>query len=92
MSAVEACRPPRTTFLGPVRSASAVSRARKRGRLRASVTSSGQRYVVELLGSMPGGIISAAIIGFGMYQAWNMTAAPVLVFEGPFKVGGASAS
>jgi hypothetical protein len=45
--------------------------------------------IYMILGSMPSGLISAAIIGFGMYQAWNMTAAPVLIFEGPFKVGAA---
>jgi hypothetical protein len=57
MSALETCRPPRTTFLGPVRSASAVSRARNVGRLRASVTRSGHTYVVDGLGSTPGGAI-----------------------------------
>lgn len=40
-----------------------------------------------ILASMPGGLISAAIIGFGMHQAWQLTAAPQMLFEGPFRVG-----
>jgi hypothetical protein len=43
--------------------------------------------VLVIVGSMPSGLISAAIIGFGMVQAWQLTAAPKLVFEGPFRVG-----
>ena len=42
-------------------------------------------YVV--MASMPGGLISAAIIGFGMRQAWVMTGAPVLQISGPYRVG-----
>jgi hypothetical protein len=42
--------------------------------------------VLVILGSMPGGLISAAIIGFGIVQAWQLTGAPKLVFEGPFKL------
>jgi hypothetical protein len=44
--------------------------------------------VLVILGSMPGGLISAAIIGFGIVQAWQLTGAPKLVFEGPFKLAG----
>ena len=33
--------------------------------------------------SLPGGLISAAIIVFGMLQAWRMTMAPVLNVSGP---------
>ena len=32
-------------------------------------------------------LISAAIIGFGMRQAWLMTAAPQLVITGPYRIG-----
>jgi hypothetical protein len=42
--------------------------------------------IIAILGSMPGGLISAAIIGFGMLQAWQLTGAPKLVFEGPFRL------
>ena len=42
--------------------------------------------ILVIAGSMPGGLISAAIIGFGMMQAWQLTAAPRLVFEGPFRL------
>ena len=42
--------------------------------------------VLVVFGSMPGGLISAAIIGFGMQQAWRMTAAPQLTITGPFRV------
>ena len=45
--------------------------------------------VLVIVGSMPSGLISAAIIGFGMVQAWQLTAANRFVFEGPFRVGGA---
>ncbi len=43
--------------------------------------------VVVILGSMPSGLISAAIIGFGMHQAWNMTRRVEHSITGPFKVG-----
>lgn len=50
--------------------------------------------IALIFASMPSGLISAAIIGFGMVQAWQLTGAPKLVFEGPFKlaagVGGAA--
>ena len=44
--------------------------------------------VIVVLGSMPGGIISALIIGFGMQQAWRMTAAVPFEITGPYRVGG----
>ena len=42
--------------------------------------------VLAVIGSLPGGIISAAIIAFGMLQAWRMTAAPRLVITGPYRI------
>ena len=42
--------------------------------------------VLVIAGSMPGGIISAAIIGFGMMQAWKMTAAPAVTMSGPYRL------
>jgi hypothetical protein len=44
--------------------------------------------VLAVFSEMPGGLISAAIIGFGMQQAWKMTAAQVAVISGPYRVGG----
>ncbi len=38
-----------------------------------------------------GGIISALIIGFGMMQAWQQAKPHAVVFEGPFRVGSATA-
>ena len=46
--------------------------------------------ILAIIGSMPGGLISAAIIGFGMVQAWQLTGATPVTIEGPFRVGGAS--
>jgi hypothetical protein len=43
--------------------------------------------VLVVVGSLPGSIISAAIIGFGMLQAWKMTAAPSLTISGPYRIG-----
>ena len=43
--------------------------------------------VIVILGSMPSGLISAAIIGFGIHQAWSMTKAVQVAITGPFKVG-----
>jgi hypothetical protein len=43
--------------------------------------------VLSVAGSMPSGLISAAIIAFGMQQAWRMTTAPEIRLTGPFKVG-----
>jgi|SRR5687767_8221270 len=49
--------------------------------------------VIVVFSSLPGGLISAAIIVFGMLQAWRMTMAPVLNVSGPYRVGtGALAS
>lgn len=42
--------------------------------------------VMDVLASMPGGLLTAVIIGFGLRQAWRMTAAPNLAFTGPLKV------
>ena len=42
--------------------------------------------VLVIAGSMPGGVISAAIIGFGMMQAWKMTAAPAVTVSGPYRL------
>ena len=46
--------------------------------------------VLAVLGSLPGGIISAAIIVFGMQQAWRMTGAPRLVITGPYRIASES--
>jgi len=48
--------------------------------------------VISIAGSMPGGLISAAIIVFGMQQAWRMTAAPQLQITGPYRIGPAPAA
>jgi hypothetical protein len=48
--------------------------------------------VIVVIGSFPGGLISAAIIGFGMHQAWRMTAAPQFMITGPLRVGAAQQS
>jgi hypothetical protein len=48
--------------------------------------------VLVVLGAMPSGLITALIIGIGMYQAWGMTAAPALAFHGPLRVGGRAPS
>ena len=42
--------------------------------------------VLVIAGSMPGGLISAAIIVFGMLQAWKMTAAPAVTVSGPYRI------
>jgi hypothetical protein len=42
--------------------------------------------VMSVIGSLPGGLISAAIIAFGMHQAWRMTGAPHLVITGPYRI------
>jgi len=44
--------------------------------------------VLVIVGSLPSGLISAAIIFFGMQQAWRMTGTPALAITGPFRVGG----
>jgi hypothetical protein len=43
--------------------------------------------VLAIVGSMPSGLISGAIIAFGMHQAWRMTGAPHLVISGPYRIG-----
>jgi len=43
--------------------------------------------VIMVVGTLPSGLISAAIIFFGMRQAWVMTAAPSLRISGPYRVG-----
>jgi hypothetical protein len=43
--------------------------------------------VLSVVSSMPGGLISAAIIAFGMHQAWRMTAVPQPVITGPYRIG-----
>ena len=45
--------------------------------------------VLSVFGSLPTSLISGVIIGFGMQQAWKMTAAPRLDFLGPYRVGAA---
>jgi hypothetical protein len=46
--------------------------------------------VLAVAGSMPGGLISAAIIAFGMHQAWRMTAAPQVQITGPYRIASSS--
>lgn len=48
--------------------------------------------VISIAGSLPGGLISAAIIAFGMQQAWRMTGAPQLQISGPYRIGPAPAA
>lgn len=43
--------------------------------------------LLMIFGSLPSGLISALIIGFGMHQAWRMTGVDVLVVSGPLAVG-----
>jgi len=43
--------------------------------------------VMYIIGSFPGGILSALIIGIGLHQAWTMTGPPKLTVSGPYKVG-----
>jgi len=42
--------------------------------------------VLVVFGSLPGGVLSALIIGIGMRQAWHMTAVPPLQISGPYRV------
>ncbi len=44
--------------------------------------------ILAIVGSLPGGLISALIIGFGMVQAWQLTGGAAVKFAGPFRVGG----
>lgn len=48
--------------------------------------------VIMIAGSMPGGLISGAIIVFGMLQAWKMTAAPAVTVTGPYRIGATPAA
>lgn len=48
--------------------------------------------VLVIVQSLPGGILSAVIIVFGMMQAWRMTAAPQIQVLGPFRIGAAPAA
>jgi hypothetical protein len=43
--------------------------------------------VLVAVGSLPGGLISAAIIAFGMQQAWRMTGVLQLTITGPYQIG-----
>jgi hypothetical protein len=45
--------------------------------------------VLAVFGSLPTSLIGGVIIGFGMQQAWKITAAPRLEFLGPYRVGAA---
>ena len=42
--------------------------------------------LLSVFGSLPSGLISAAIIAFGMLQAWQMTARPAVVISGPYRI------
>ena len=48
--------------------------------------------VLSVVGSLPSGLISAAIIAFGMHQAWRMTAAPNVEITGPYRIATESAA
>lgn len=43
--------------------------------------------IMSIISSFPGGLLSALIIGIGLYQAWSMTGRPKLAVAGPYKVG-----
>jgi hypothetical protein len=43
--------------------------------------------VIVIAGGLPASLLSAAIIFFGMQQAWRMTGAPRLRITGPYRVG-----
>jgi hypothetical protein len=43
--------------------------------------------VISVISSFPGGLLSALIIGIGLYQAWSMTGRHKLAVSGPYKVG-----
>jgi hypothetical protein len=46
--------------------------------------------VLAVVSSLPGGLISAAIIAFGMQQAWRMTGTPRLQISGPYRIAAAT--
>lgn len=47
--------------------------------------------VLAVVSDLPGGLISAAIIAFGMMRAWKLTAAPVVTVTGPYRIGAPAA-
>jgi Flp pilus assembly protein TadB len=48
--------------------------------------------VLVVFGSLPGGLLSALIIGIGMRQAWQMTGVPTLQISGPYRIATAASS
>jgi hypothetical protein len=48
--------------------------------------------VLAVISSLPGGLISGAIIAFGMMQAWKMTGAPPLQISGPYRIAAGPAA
>lgn len=48
--------------------------------------------VLVVFGSLPGGLLSALIIGIGMRQAWQMTGVPPLQISGPYRIAAAPPS
>ena len=46
--------------------------------------------VLVVFGSLPGGLLSALIIGIGMRQAWQMTGVPPLQISGPYRIAAAT--
>lgn len=42
--------------------------------------------IMYIIGTLPGGLISALILGFGIRQAWRMTAGTDLTFNGPLTI------
>jgi hypothetical protein len=43
--------------------------------------------IMYIIGSFPGGLLSALIIGIGLHQAWSMTGRHKLSVSGPYKIG-----
>ncbi len=43
--------------------------------------------IIIVVGSLPGGLLSGAIIAFGLLQAWRLTGVPQLHVSGPYRVG-----
>jgi F0F1-type ATP synthase assembly protein I len=48
--------------------------------------------IAAALGSMPGGLITILIIGFGLHQAWKAAVAANRVVTGPHAIGGEAAA
>jgi hypothetical protein len=44
--------------------------------------------VIVTVGGLPGSVISLAIYGFAVVQAWRLAASVTVAFAGPFRVGG----